>query len=141
MAERIPGQGAVVVSSYDDKGALEKGILTSHQMLLAVYSGKPGTDSARMLQEGKGARWQVSGLAAGKYYLQVNGWDDHGKKSTSETLVYPFSVEAGQSTAINLVITDYLKSSMAVGGAVVGTVTVATVVFSVVLVLALIAAI
>jgi hypothetical protein len=140
--EDLSGKGVLIVTSYDTKGDMDNNKPTSHKMVMAVYDGKPDDDDSRVIQEGEGPVLRVENLLPGKYYLRIKGWkDEKGKIDNEKSRDMKFKIEPGKITEINLVITDYLKSTILVGGVAVGTAAVLAVAFSVVLVLALIAAI
>jgi hypothetical protein len=140
--EDLSGKGVLIVTSYDTKGDMESDKPTSHQMIMAVYDGKPDDDDSKIIKEGEGAVLRVENLMPGKYYLRIKGWkDEKGGTDNSKSRDMKFKIEPGKITEINLVITDYMKSTILVGGVAVGTAAVLAVGFSVLLVLALIAAI
>ncbi len=140
--EDLSGKGILIVTSFDTKGDMESNNPTSHQMIMAVYDGDPDDDDSKIIQQGEGPILRVENLLPGKYYLRIKGWkDEKGKIDNTKSRDMKFKIEPGKITEINLVITDYLKSTILVGGVAVGTAAVLAVAFSVVLVLALIAAI
>ncbi|HEY9161470.1 MAG TPA: hypothetical protein VIS94_10335 [Desulfomonilia bacterium] len=140
--EDLSGKGILIVTSYDTKGDMDDNKPTSHQMIIAVYDGNPDDDDSKIIQEVEGPVLRVENLLPGKYYLRIKGWkDEKGKIDSSKSRDMKFKIEPGKITEINLVITDYLKSTILVGGVAVGTAALLAVGFSVVLVLALIAAI
>ena len=140
--EDLSGKGMLIVTSFDTKGDMENNKPTSHQMIMALYDGKPDDDDSKIIQEGEGATFRVENLMPGKYYLRIRGWkDEKGKIDNSKSRDMKFKIAPGKITEINLVITDYMKSTILVGGVAVGTAAVLAVAFSVLLVFALIAAI
>lgn len=140
--EDLSGKGVLIVTSYDTKGDMKEGRPTSHQMLLALYDGDPDDNDSKLIEEGGGPVWRVDNLAPGKYCLRISGWKDgDGDTDNSKAKDLKFRIEKGKITEINLVITDYLKSTILVGGVVVGTAAVLSIAFSVLIVIALISAI
>lgn len=134
--------GSLIVSIYDTNGAMNDGKLTNHRMEMAIYEGNPNNAHSMLIRQGTGTEWRVDNLPSGEYYLKVFGWvDETGKMDKSKSQVHKFSVSESEVTVVNLVLTDYAKSTAAAGGAALGTATVLTLGFCVALVLALIAAI
>jgi hypothetical protein len=141
-AEDVSDNGSVSVSCYDDMADMKVEVLTRRLMIMSLYYGKPGRDGSKMIQQVEATVLKAEDLEPGVYYLRISGWKDKdGKLNTSKSRDYKFKIEPGKETAVSVIITDYMKSGILVGGVVVGAVAVASVIFSVVLVLALIAAI
>ncbi len=110
-------------------------------MEMAIYDGNPKNAHSRLIRQAAGAEWRVDNLPPGEYYLKVSGWiDETQKMDKSKSQVHKFSVSEGEVTVVNLVLTDYAKSTAAAGGAALGTATLLTLGFCVALVLAVIAA-
>jgi hypothetical protein len=137
----IKGRGALMVSCYENKENMNKVIYTKHQVMMKVFDGKPDRDGTTMLKEYEGANLLMENLAPGRYYLRILGWKDDGVMNTSKSRDFRVEVEEGKTSQVSLVVTDYLKTGVVIGGAVVGTVAIVSVAFAVVFVLALIAAI
>ncbi len=142
VAENVAGKGSVIVSCYDDMGDKGVELLTRRLMIMALYSGKPDRDGSEIIKQVEAPTFNVGNLEPGAYYLRISGWkDENGKLNSSKSRDYKLKIEPGKETEVSVIISDYMKSGILVGGVVVGTVAVASVIFSVVLVLALIAAI
>jgi len=139
--EGLASKGSVTVSCYDDMADMKVQLLTKRQMIMALYDGKPDRDGTNMVQQAESQTLKATGLLPGKYYLRISGWkDEDGKINDSKSRDYKLEIEPGKETLVSVIITDYMKSGILVGGVVVGAVTVATVIFSIALVMALIAA-
>ncbi len=143
IASQFPSPtGSLIVSTYDTKSAMNDGKLTNQRMEMTIYDRNPKNAHSRLIRQDQVAEWRVDNLPSGEYYLKVSGCiDDTGKMDNSKSQVHRFSVSEGEVTVVNLVLTDYAKSTAAAGGAAIGTATVLTFGFCIALVLALIAAI
>jgi hypothetical protein len=142
LEENVIGKGSIVVSCYDDRADEKVELLTERLMMMALYSGKPDRAGSKIIQQIEAPLFSVGNLEPGIYYLRISGWkDENGKSNTSKTRDFKLKIEPGKETQVGVIISDYMKSGILIGGVVVGAVYVASMVFSVLMFLALIAAI